>query len=55
MLAGYKDLGLLFGSKRDKAPKAADPREPTFFDELFDKALEAVSYTHLTLPTTAGG
>ena len=31
---------MLFGSKRDKAPKAADPREPTFFDELFDKALE---------------
>ena len=29
-----------FGSKRDKAPKAAAPREPTFFGELFDKALE---------------
>ena len=31
---------MLFGSKRDKAPNAADPREPTFFDEPFDKALE---------------
>ncbi|MDY4228394.1 MAG: hypothetical protein SOY06_00885, partial [Prevotella sp.] len=31
---------MLFGSKRDKAPKPSSPNEPTFFDELFDKALE---------------
>lgn len=29
-----------FGSKRDKAPKAAAPREPTFFGELFDKVYD---------------
>lgn len=31
---------LLFGSKRDKAPKADNPNEPTLFDDFFKKACD---------------
>ena len=29
---------MLFGSKRDKAPKPSSPNEPTLFDDFFEKA-----------------
>ena len=31
---------MLFGSKRDKAPKPSSPNEPTLFDDFFEKACE---------------
>jgi hypothetical protein len=31
---------MLFGSRRDKAPKADSPSGPTLFDEFFQKACD---------------
>ena len=31
---------MLFGSKRDKAPKPSSPNEPTLFDDFFEKACD---------------
>ena len=31
---------MLFGSKRDKAPKPSSPNEPTLFDDFFKKACD---------------
>ncbi len=31
---------MLYGSKRDKAPKADSPSEPTLFDDFFQKACD---------------